>query len=279
MLFKIHPFAMSFPKMGDEEYAALKADILQNGQQVPIVKKDDEILDGRHRYEICQELGIEPWIVEWEGTGSKVAFIASMNLHRRHMTESQRGLIGALMRKSGNVSQHQDTDELGEKSEMSFAAAGAVMQVSDRTVKDAHLVLEKGTEREVEAIRQGKATVSRLAKDIRAGKTPKERVAERKKKPSPNPAPETPDPAAEPPAPRKKQTKEEEILARLREGLAALAFMPEDTSIVALMAFDAADREEIQKRMYKSAGWLRSFVDEWEKPRQMELLAQVHGRA
>jgi hypothetical protein len=38
------------------------------------------------------ELGIEPLVKEWEGTGSPLAFIASMNLHRRHLSASQAGL-------------------------------------------------------------------------------------------------------------------------------------------------------------------------------------------
>jgi hypothetical protein len=159
--------------MTAEEYDALKEDISKNGQQVPIIKQGDTILDGRHRYEACQELEIVPRIAEWEGEGSPFAFIASMNLHRRHLSESQRGLIAAQM-KSRRVTfaGGQTIDESGEKSELTFTEAAAVMQVGERTVRDAKLVLEKGTEREVEAVRQGEAAASNVAAAIRKDGNP-----------------------------------------------------------------------------------------------------------
>src|SRR5262249_48737450 len=37
--------------------------------------------------------GIEPTLREWDGKGSLVAFILSLNLHRRHLTSSQRAAV------------------------------------------------------------------------------------------------------------------------------------------------------------------------------------------
>ena len=43
----------------------------------------------RNRWKACQELGIEPKLKEWDGKGSLVSFVVSLNLKRRHLTPSQ----------------------------------------------------------------------------------------------------------------------------------------------------------------------------------------------
>ncbi len=42
----------------DGEYVALKNDITQNGLLHPIVIFEGQVLDGRHRYSACVELGV-----------------------------------------------------------------------------------------------------------------------------------------------------------------------------------------------------------------------------
>ena len=52
-------FAELLPPLTDEQYAALETDILQNGCYSPIiVNEDNVIVDGHHRYEICEKHGI-----------------------------------------------------------------------------------------------------------------------------------------------------------------------------------------------------------------------------
>lgn len=83
--------------MPADEYAALRDDIKTNGQLEPIWTLRGEIIDGRHRYRACQELGIDPTTREWRGTGSVVNFVISENLRRRHLTASQRAAIAVDM--------------------------------------------------------------------------------------------------------------------------------------------------------------------------------------
>ncbi len=52
-------FADLLPPLSDEQYAALEADILQNGCYSPVIVNEDHIvIDGHHRQEICEKHGI-----------------------------------------------------------------------------------------------------------------------------------------------------------------------------------------------------------------------------
>jgi hypothetical protein len=58
-----HPMTRFFPRMSREDYSALRSDIQRHGLRVPIVLLEGKILDGRHRYQACLELSIEPDLV------------------------------------------------------------------------------------------------------------------------------------------------------------------------------------------------------------------------
>lgn len=90
-----HEVADIFPMMGDDEFAALKADIRANGQREPIWTYQGKVIDGRNRLKACRELGMEPKLKEWNGEGSMVEFVVSLNLHRRHLSDDQRGICAA----------------------------------------------------------------------------------------------------------------------------------------------------------------------------------------
>ena len=102
MIREFHEVANIFPMMQGEEFNALKADIAANGLREPIwLHPDGRIIDGRNRYLACCELGMEPECRTWDGAGSLVAFVVSLNLHRRHLTESQRAMIAAKLATMG----------------------------------------------------------------------------------------------------------------------------------------------------------------------------------
>jgi len=90
---EFHEVANVFPPMGEEEYRQLLSDIEKNGLREPIWTYQGKIIDGRHRYKACVELGIEPRFREWDGNGSLVQFVVSLNLHRRHLTSSQKAVV------------------------------------------------------------------------------------------------------------------------------------------------------------------------------------------
>ncbi len=90
---EFHPIADLFPLMTDDERRDLATDIGQNGLREPIWLYDGQIVDGRNRYLACQDAGVEPRYRDWDGQGSLVAFVVSLNVKRRHLSSSQKAVI------------------------------------------------------------------------------------------------------------------------------------------------------------------------------------------
>jgi N6-adenosine-specific RNA methylase IME4 len=88
---KLHPAANAFPRMSDKRFDELKADIAARGQLEPITLCDGLILDGRHRYRACVELGIIPKTRTFEG--NPWDYVWSLNGSRRDMSDDQRYIV------------------------------------------------------------------------------------------------------------------------------------------------------------------------------------------
>jgi hypothetical protein len=137
--------------MDAADFAKLRDDITQHGLREPIwLHQDGRIIDGRNRYRACLEANAKPTFRTWDGVGSLVAFIASLNLHRRHLTAGQRADIGAKIadeltqeaaaRRSATLKQNTDPARLPERSGDRGEAreqAAKIAGVSPRYVSDA----------------------------------------------------------------------------------------------------------------------------------------------
>lgn len=124
---EFHPYADIFPLIQGNDFDLLCKDIEQNGLNDPIVLLGDQILDGRNRYLACTKIGIKP---EWKQfTGEDpLAYVLSTNLHRRHLTASQRAALGAELatlksgvhaRWKGDNIVHLSNDESSKKLQVS----------------------------------------------------------------------------------------------------------------------------------------------------------------
>jgi len=94
---EFHEAANIFP-LDDEHIDELAADIQQHGQRVAIQILDGKIIDGRRRWIACKKANIVPTTEEIE-TDDPVAYVLSLNLHRRHLTIGEAGLVAARARK------------------------------------------------------------------------------------------------------------------------------------------------------------------------------------
>jgi N6-adenosine-specific RNA methylase IME4 len=166
---EIHPAAGIFPDLSNDEIRALAMDIAHRGQIEPIVTHEGKILDGRHRFRACEMAGIKPRFVEWDGRGGDPwLFVASMNLHRRHLTTSQRAMCAERLKAGyedeAKARQGTRTDisanwREGEGRKASEDAARA-LNVSPRSVERATRVMRDGTPELVQAVDDGKVAVS-----------------------------------------------------------------------------------------------------------------------
>ncbi len=93
---KVHPAAELLPLMSEEELAALTEDIRQHGLLEEIETADGMILDGRNRLKACTAAKVEPRFGEAQMNGSTpTEWVLSKNLHRRHLSTSQRAMVAA----------------------------------------------------------------------------------------------------------------------------------------------------------------------------------------
>lgn len=155
---KINPVADIFPLMNSSEFADLCADIRANGLLEAIWTYNDEIIDGRNRFNACREVGVAPHFREWNGTGSLVGFVVSLNLRRRHLNESQRAMVAARI---ANLENGQRASQFCEA--VTQTSAAEMLNVSPRLVSSAKKVIEKGVSDLEEKVEAGELSVSRAA--------------------------------------------------------------------------------------------------------------------
>lgn len=95
-----HAFAALFPMLPDEQIQELADDIAKNGLRSPIVVDEcDHVLDGRHRLAACMIAQVEPVYEKFIGSDEdKLAYVVSANLHRRHLTTSQKAMIASKLK-------------------------------------------------------------------------------------------------------------------------------------------------------------------------------------
>jgi ParB-like chromosome segregation protein Spo0J len=97
------------PPLDEWEFDALKSSIQKYGVLLPVVKDESgTVIDGHHREQACQELGIENYPILTIGGLSKEEkrnHALILNLVRRKLTRSQlREIIGAELRRQPDIS-------------------------------------------------------------------------------------------------------------------------------------------------------------------------------
>jgi hypothetical protein len=157
--YQFHELAGIFPLMTEENLTALKNDIAKNGQIEPIWIYDGRIIDGRNRYNALESLGIEPKVIEWQGEEKDLlGFVVSLNLHRRHLNESQRGIVAGKLANLENGKRPTPID-VG----VTQAEAAELLNVSVKSVQRAKKVIEKAIPELTEKVSQGEVAVSTAA--------------------------------------------------------------------------------------------------------------------
>jgi len=93
-----HPYADLLPLMTESELRGLRNAVDADGQQVPAVRFENKLLDGRNRRRVCLDLGIPLLVREFTGTAAEaLVYVLSVNQHRRDLSKSQRATIAATL--------------------------------------------------------------------------------------------------------------------------------------------------------------------------------------
>lgn len=171
----IHPAADLFPMLPASELQALADDIRVNGQREPVILWDGQVLDGRNRLAACDLAGVDPLTRTIDVCPDPVAFVLSLNLHRRHLDESQRGIVAAKVRamiaeqararqvehlRRGGNEPDPVSPNLGSRKGKSADQAAAMLNVGRGTVEAAARVLKHGAPELVAAVERGEVAVS-----------------------------------------------------------------------------------------------------------------------
>lgn len=150
-VYGVHPLAELMPLMGDDEYLNLVSSIQRRGFDalIPIVLHEGKILDGRHRYRACGQLGIVPTFANLPTSEDAYEFVLKHNLDRRHLTTAQRAMIVANVGK---------LEKKGEK-KASMASMRARLHVSDGTVRKAQRIQRNGSEKLNQLVNKGQLRI------------------------------------------------------------------------------------------------------------------------
>ena len=154
-----HPVSELFPALPENEFEALVVDIAQNGLREPIHVVGRAIIDGRHRYRACLAAGIEPQFVQLAENADLNSFVVSLNLRRRHLSESQRAMVAARL---ANMRQGERTDlqPPANLPKVSQSDAATQLQVSERLVRSGVRVIHHGAPELASAVDTGILSVS-----------------------------------------------------------------------------------------------------------------------
>lgn len=208
MTIPFHPYADLFPLLEGAEFDEFAADVRKSGLREKIVLLDGQILDGRNRYRALMQSG---GVMGEAGTrellaipalarvfdplteGDPLSWVISLNIHRRHLSESQRAMIAAKLATlpQGRPSEWRETTVLpptvaspgtGDKPanlrDLSHveheplsgfahavrqADAATMLNVSERSVQTARQVREHGAPELVDKVERGEIKVSAAA--------------------------------------------------------------------------------------------------------------------
>jgi hypothetical protein len=278
-----HDFANLFPMLDAAAQDRLREDVQTHGVREPVIVYAGRILDGRNRYMAARDLDLDFPVADFDGTPQEaLAYVLSTNLHRRHLTESQRAAVASKVANMG----HGDTSRFAQDANLHLgvtsAQAAEMLNVSQRSVAAARKVHEHGDAMLFEAVERGEVAVSAAAvvADLPRGEQaavvaagPK---AVREKAKAMREAKAVPEPPAEPMDPAE---------AKLRRDLAKLtpeALIDDVVGLRAQIAEERARRRKVEAERDDLKDQIAALTAEGDMGRKLGIALQeiqkVKGR-
>lgn len=168
MNVKINPeYSKMLRPLTELKYSSIKEDIKLNGQWDPIkINQEGEILDGHHRFRICQELNIEPKteVMSFSSKSAEKIFVKNSNRLRRQLNDFEEAEIaysieGDLRKTAGS---NEPTGAKGRTAIIVSKETG----LSPATYKRAKKIIQEGSEAAKLKLRSGRSTIFKEYKKI-----------------------------------------------------------------------------------------------------------------
>lgn len=140
-----------------------------------VVNGDGMILDGHHRFRICQELSIKPKITikEFDNPLYEKIFVIDCNLKRRHLNAYQKGVL-TLKKKPIYEEIAKRNMSLGGKGDKHLTPLtrvngqiGKEVGISHETIRKISIIQDKGSADYIQKLNSGQKTISKIYRKIK----------------------------------------------------------------------------------------------------------------
>jgi hypothetical protein len=187
MKITINPdYDRQVPKLSQQEYSSLKQDIHEYGQLYPIiVNQDGVVLDGHHRFRICEELGKEPEykVKEFKDDAEERLFVIKSNLagKGRHLNKFRRTELALklkpdlkeIARRNESLGGKNKKKSTRRKGDRNLTPLGRVVDeiarmanVSRDTVTKVEKIIESLEEEDIERLRAEEVSINQAYNQI-----------------------------------------------------------------------------------------------------------------
>lgn len=195
-------FRNLIPPLTQEEYKQLEENLIKEGCRDSLVVWNGTIIDGHNRYKICTEHNIDFSITEmsFDAEDDVIEWMIRNQLGRRNLTDFQRnevalkyqGIIAMKMKErmrlaTGGDRKSEDYKNQGKtnwsdvektKPTSQRKELAKIAGTSEGSIQRSKLIIEKGTEEQIERARKGGKgnSVSAISKEIKKLQEPTKKI-------------------------------------------------------------------------------------------------------
>ena len=168
--YSIDPCCAAIPPMHHDEYLSHKASLLRNGQLEPILVFENRIIDGRHRFSACNELGIKPVFKQFIGTYEAAKSMAfAVNINRRQLTMGQKALVAAKLTMP-SLGEDKNGSRAGIPAALTQVEAASLFGISRDTVQRGCTLLREADPALIEEVRSASCGLHAAIESLKSNK-------------------------------------------------------------------------------------------------------------